>query len=108
MLFEANVNYSVEYSFPDLYGNQGVNLLRFDFVIFNNDGSINCLIECQGEQHYQPVDEFGGENQYKTQIINDDLKRKYAKEHNYKLLEIPYTEKNIESIKNILEKNSII
>ena len=108
LLFEANVNYFVEYSFPDLYGNQGVNLLRFDFAIFNKDGSINCLIECQGEQHYQPVDEFGGENQYKTQIINDDLKRKYAKKHNYKLLEIPYTEKNIESIRNILERNCIL
>ena len=88
LLFENNINYRVEYSFNDLYGYSGINKLKFDFAIINKDESIKCLIECQGEQHYMPVQEFGGNRQYNVQMKNDELKRMYAKEHNIKLIEI--------------------
>ena len=78
------------------YGNGGVNQLRFDFAIFNKDGSIKCLIECQGEQHFKPVEKFGGEEQFQSQIKNDSLKRHYVKDHNIKLIEISYKSKKIE------------
>ena len=51
LLFDNNISYTVEYSFDDLYGSGGVNHLRYDFAVFNKDGSIKCLIECQGSQH---------------------------------------------------------
>ncbi len=108
LLFENEVPYAVEYSFDDLYGAGGVNLLRFDFAIFNNDGSIKCLLECQGEQHYKPVEEFGGEEQFKSQIKNDSLKRQYIENHNIKLIEISYKAKKIEQIEDILKKEGVL
>lgn len=97
------VAYKVEVEFQDLYGIGQKNLLRYDFAILGSDNSIKCLIECQGEQHYKPVDEFGGISQHKSQVKNDELKRDYAKSHNISLIEIPYTcdtyEKEIEFLK---------
>lgn len=108
LLFENNIPYRVEYSFPDLYGTFGKNRLRFDFAVLNDNHSIECLIECQGEQHYGPVDEFGGEHQYNVQVQNDALKRRYAKDHNIPLIEISYKNKSFERIKAILIENSIL
>ncbi|SDZ41222.1 hypothetical protein [Bacillus sp. 166amftsu] len=104
ILREHNVAYRVEYSFQDLYGVGKKNLLRYDFAVLGSDNIIKCLIECQGEQHYRPVDEFGGDSQYEFQVENDKLKREYAKSHNIPLYEIKYTyntyEKEIEFLKN--------
>lgn len=80
-----NIQFDTEYIFDELKGiNDGY--LRFDFKI--RDKPI--LIEFQGIQHYQPVDFFGGEEQFKIQKIHDELKRNYCKANNYKLIEIPY------------------
>ncbi len=108
LLFENDIPYAVEYSFNDLYGSGGVNQLRFDFVIFNRDGSIKCLIECQGEQHFKPVEKFGGEEQFQIQVKNDLLKRQYAEERNIKLVEISYKTKKIEQVEEILRQQDII
>ncbi|RRN68829.1 hypothetical protein EI200_18210 [Peribacillus simplex] len=103
ILREHNVTYRVEVSFQDLYGVGHKKLLRYDFSVLGSDNSIKCLIECQGEQHYKPVAEFGGVSQYESQVKNDELKRIYAKSHNIPLFEIPYTcntyEKEIEFLK---------
>lgn len=102
ILKEYNINYKVEVSFSDLVGSK--NLLRYDFAIFNTDGSIEFLIECQGKQHYEPVKEFGGKSQFEYQSENDKLKREYAKKSNITLVEIPYTcntyEKELEFLQN--------
>ena len=108
ILFESHISYGVEYSFPDLYGTGEVNLLRFDFVIYNDDKSVKHLIECQGEQHYKPVEEFGGEAGFRRQKANDELKRAYAKDHNLSLIEISYKDKTYEKIKDILHGHGII
>ncbi|MBM7656228.1 hypothetical protein [Neobacillus cucumis] len=103
ILREHNVAYRVEVSFQDLYGVGHKKLLRYDFAVLGSDNNIKCLIECQGEQHYKPVAEFGGVSQYESQVKNDELKRIYAKSHNIPLFEIPYTcntyEKEIEFLK---------
>ena len=106
VLFDNAVKYRVEYSFPDLLGK--VYPLRFDFAVLNDDGSIQCLIECQGEQHYQPVEKYGGDTQFIRQQKNDELKREYAKRHNIKLIEIPYTKKHPDYVEEILKKNQVI
>ncbi|MGH0686015.1 hypothetical protein [Bacillus mycoides] len=103
ILRKHNVAHRVEFDFQDLYGVGQKNLLRYDFAVLDSDNSIKCLIECQGEQHYKPVAEFGGVSQYESQVKNDELKRVYAKKHNIPLFEIPYTfntyEKEIEFLK---------
>lgn len=103
-----NIPYRVEVSFPDLYGMGNTYLLRYDFSVLNQDGTIKCLIECQGEQHYKPVDVFGGERQFEIQKKNDELKRKYAAEHGILLLELSYKDKKYEKVEEFLRNNNII
>lgn len=108
ILKENDISYRVEVSFPNLYGAGNTNLLRYDFSILNEDGTIKCLIECQGEQHYKPVDKFGGEIQFELQKKNDNLKRVYAKENNIPLYEISYKNKKYEKVKEFLKLKGII
>jgi hypothetical protein len=54
-----NLKFEMEYSFPGLASPNG-KLLRFDFVIFDDDGQIDFIIEYQGRQHYEPSQKFGG------------------------------------------------
>ena len=108
ILEENHIPYRVEVSFPDLYGVEHKNLLRYDFSVLNDDKSIKCLIECQGEQHFMPVNEFGGKSQFEAQSKNDELKRKYADNHKIPLIEIPYTCKKYENVMEFLKQKSII
>ncbi|MBQ4490878.1 MAG: hypothetical protein II965_06510 [Pyramidobacter sp.] len=108
ILFEEDVNYLVEYSFPDLYGIGRINRLRFDFAVFDSNGLLKCLIECQGEQHFFPVDQYGGKRGFDIQVQNDNLKRNYCKGNNIQLLEISYLDKTYERIKEVLHENGLI
>ncbi|PJZ20735.1 hypothetical protein CEW46_16615 [Bacillus cereus] len=108
ILREHNVAHRVEVEFQDLYGVGKKNLLRYDFAVFGSDNSIQCLIECQGEQHYKPVDEFGGVSQYESQVENDKLKRVYAESHNIPLFEIKYTCNTYEKEVKFLKTAGII
>lgn len=108
ILKEHDVPYRVEVSFPDLYGMGNINLLRYDFSVLNKNETIKCLIECQGEQHFKPVNEFGGKMQFEIQKKNDELKRKYAAEHGIPLLEIPYKNKKFEKVEEFLRTNGVI
>ena len=45
----------------------------------------NVAIECQGEQHFQPVEHFGGEKKLETMRKLDIKKYKLCEEHNIKL-----------------------
>lgn len=108
ILKENNVPYRVEVSFPGLYGVGNRKLLRYDFSILDMNGTIKCLLECQGEQHYRPVNKFGGLVQFEVQKKNDELKRKYASEHGIILLEIPYKTKKFDDVEKFLKQNGII
>ena len=48
ILEEAELNFKMEYIFPDLKSPSG-RPLRFDFVIFDDDGKIDFMIEYQGK-----------------------------------------------------------
>lgn len=102
------MSYRVEVSFPDLYGAGRVNLLRYDFGVYDDAGNLKCLIECQGEQHYEPVEEFGGETQFSAQKKNDDLKREYAKNIGIPLYEIPYKNKKYEKVESFFREVGIL
>lgn len=108
LLKESKTPYRVEISFPDLYGAGKVNQLRYDFGVYDENDTLKCLIECQGEQHYIPVDEFGGESKFGLQKQNDELKRSYAAEHKIPLYEIPFKNKKFEKIEEFLRLNNII
>ena len=106
ILMENSIEYEQQKVFDWLV--DGKKIKRFDFYL----PKYNVAIECQGLQHFKPVEWFGGEKHFRTQKHNDELKRKLCEEHNIKLLyysdlkiEYPYeviTDKNklVESICN--------
>lgn len=74
--------------------------LRYDFAILDDKGGIVCLIEYNGRQHYEPVDSFGGDEEFRRTLDSDSAKEWYAKDKKIKLLTISYRDKN--NIENIL------
>jgi len=103
-LKKNNINFEQQYEFNDLLSELG-NPLKFDFVIFNNNDNISCLIEFDGIQHFKPVDYFGGEKGFMAQQISDESKNEYCKNNNIKLKRISYLEfDNIEEILTYLIK----
>lgn len=46
----------------------------------------NVAIECQGVQHFQPVDFFGGQSNFEDVLLRDELKKKLCFENNVLLL----------------------
>lgn len=95
-LTDNNIPHKSEQTFKDLIGT-GSGLLRYDFAILK-DNQIIQFIEFDGIQHK----EIGHFNEDGKVFIHDDIKDKYAKEHNIPLLRIPYIE--INNINNILDK----
>lgn len=80
-------------SFENLVGCGG-RLLSYDFAIYSDlqKTNLKALIECQGQQHYNPVDYFGGKQSYEIQTEHDRRKADYAMNNlKVRFLEIPYT-----------------
>ena len=94
ILAENDMVFQEEYIFPDLKTPNGKHL-RFDFVVFDDDGNIDFIIEYQGKQHYEPSAKFGGKRGFYQQQFNDNLKRRFCAIHGFTLIEIPYTEENL-------------
>ena len=103
ILEEAELNFKMEYIFPDLKSSNG-RPLRFDFVVFDDDGRIDFMIEYQGKQHYQPSQKFGGKRGFYQQQYNDNQKRRFCALHEFNLIEIPYTEEHLISYDYIMKK----
>lgn len=102
ILEELNIVFKKQFIFSDLKGDS--DNLRFDFALFKNEDLV-CLIEYQGEQHYKPVEFFGGEEQFKKTLRYDSLKEEYCKNNNIKLIKIPYWDNvNKEYVINFLKK----
>lgn len=103
ILQKAELNFKEEYIFPDLKSSSG-RPLRFDFVVFDDDGKIDFLIEYQGKQHYEASSKFGGRRGLYQQQFNDNKKRRFCALHGLTLIEIPYTEEHLISYDYIMEK----
>lgn len=90
-----------------MYGIDNGTPLRFDFAVYK-EGKLAAFIECQGEQHFMPIEEFGGERKFVIQQRNDEEKRKYAKAKDIKLIEISYKNKKYDKVESILRDEHII
>lgn len=62
-LQKYNFYYEPQKIYPDLRSESGYPL-SYDFLVYVN-GKASVLIECQGKQHYFPIEYFGGEKQFK-------------------------------------------
>ncbi len=74
----------------------------------------NVAIECQGGQHFMPVDLFGGEDFFNQTLLRDDIKNKLCAEHGIRIIyfsnaHIDYPYKVLESYNELLDeiKNNI-
>lgn len=71
--------------------------------------SLKIGIEYQGKQHYEAVESFGGEDNFKEQVERDNRKKKICKDNNIKLIEWGYFEDiNKESLENKLKDIDIL
>ena len=72
--------------------------LPFDFYLVD----YNICIEYQGEQHYRPIDFFGGVEKFKILQLHDKIKKDYCSDNNIPLLRIKYDENIEEELENFL------
>ena len=105
LLTQNDISFQREKSFEGLTGSNN-GLLRFDFAVYNFDGKLDYLIEIQGDQHYKPIDFYGGEKVFLRQQAHDKLKQKYCIEHNIPLLQIPSRKQSQLTINDLLLETS--
>ena len=84
ILTNKKIKFIKEFCFEDCKNQRK---LPFDFYL----PDYNLCIECQGQQHYFPVEYFGGEDEYKKTVYRDKIKKNYCENNNIELLYIPYT-----------------
>lgn len=89
LLDKEGINYEKEKRFCDFHYDNGQQP-RYDFYLPDQ----NRLIEYDGIQHFEPVEHFGGFEQFQKQQITDKIKNEYAKVNNIDLVRIPYWEKD--------------
>lgn len=97
---ENNIVYIHQKKFDGLVGIGG-KPLSYDYYLPTK----GVLLEIQGEQHYRPIEWFGGQAQFEKQQEHDKRKRDYAKSNNFTLIEIKYSEEKI--MKEILYEKLI-
>ena len=95
-LVENKINYIFQKRFKWL-GNKSLDFYLPDY---------NIAIECQGIQHFEPVEFFGGVNMLKKQIKNDLIKKELCEQHNITLLYYTHKKKNL--INNVYELKEIL
>ncbi len=96
-LEENKIVFERQKTYEDLVGIGGKKL-SYDFYLPRK----NLFIEYNGEQHYSPIDFFGGKDKFIVQQEHDKRKKEYINKMNARLLVIPYWDFN--SIKDILDK----
>jgi len=92
------LSFSKEWTFTDYISDDWFSCkdqksLRFDFrVLFNNGRYL--LIEFDGDQHFNPIEFFGGIDAFNKRRKHDFIKTLYCEYNNYVLLRIPQIEYN--------------
>lgn len=79
--------HNIDYIFQHRVVDKG-RLYKIDFFLPEK----NVFIEFNGIQHYQVVDAFGGEEDFRHRQQRDKSLREYCRRKSIKLIEIPYTE----------------
>jgi len=90
ILSTFNLKYIRQKTFTDCVGISGKKYCRklpFDFFI----PKYNAVIEYDGRQHFEPVMEFGGEENFKKTQSSDQIKNQYCQDKGIKMIRIPYT-----------------
>ena len=89
-LDEKNIHYVTEHKFEGCVSDKNY-YLKFDIFI----QEMNLCIEYDGEQHFRPVEIWGGMDSYIKLKNRDSIKDEYCKKNNINLCRISYRD-NIE------------
>ena len=106
-LNKHNIKYIGQKRFDDC---RDVYTLPFDFYL----PDYNLVIEIMGEQHEHPIEAFGGQEKFESQIRHDKMKRDYLSKNNIHCLDIWYYEFNqmetmiVDKIQQILNNTKLI
>ena len=79
IFIKNNIKYEPQYKLP---------FCNYEYDFHLPDYGI--LVEFHGRQHYEPVDRFGGEEEFKNILFRDACKRSLAWDNKIPLLEIHY------------------
>lgn len=83
LLKKYHITYESQKRFDDC---RDIFPLPFDFYL-----SGHCIaIECDGIQHFEPIEHFGGVEQFKIRQKHDEIKNTYCLLNNIQLIRIPY------------------
>ena len=88
ILEEQEIDFQTQYKFKDCTLTRE---LPFDFAIFKNE-ALYCLIEYNGQQHYETTGGWNNEERFKEQQVRDSIKQSYCAKCGIKLVIIPYWE----------------
>lgn len=102
LLTKNNISFKQEYTFDDLKDKKN---LRFDFAVFDNNNNLQYLIEFDGEQHFA-MSGWNDLANYEKVKLHDQMKNDYCKEHNIPLIRIPYTQRDIMTIEDLVLETS--
>ena len=91
ILTELKINFIQEKRFSDCVFESN-KMARFDFYLPNE----NIIIEYDGRQHFIQGDGYiDNEDKIKITQQHDEIKNRYCKEHQIKLIRIPYADYNL-------------
>jgi hypothetical protein len=93
-LEELGIRYIRQHGFDSC---KYINRLNFDFYL----PEFNTCLEFDGIQHFKPVKDFGGEEEFEIIKKRDECKNKWCLENNVKLVRIRYDQ--INTIRKIIE-----
>jgi len=94
-LVENNILFDYQKKFPNLIYKKS---LIFDFYL----PKYNLCIEYDGEQHFKPIDYWGGLDGFKLRQIKDNIKTKYCKNNSINLLRISFEDNIIKKLKEVI------
>jgi hypothetical protein len=97
ILTDNNINFIQSYREFDWLRNKLP--LELDFYL----PKYNIAIECQGKQHFECVERFGGEQEFINVQYRDKIKKQLCEEHGVKLFYINYNDNVEEKIEEIVK-----
>ena len=83
ILERYGINFCPQYTFDEC---KNIKPLPFDFYI----PDYNVCIEYDGEQHFNPIEHFGGREAFQRRKVNDAIKTAFCENNNIRLIRIPY------------------
>ena len=100
VLSDRRVNFIRQQKFDWLINEETNYKLSLDFYL----PDYNAAIECQGRQHFEPIDFFGGSVKFNYNKELDNKKRILCENNNVKLFYINYNDNVVNKISEIINK----